>query len=69
MEAHKHHLIGQEVESESDEEEEEGDWNVDGRSYVTSDGDIMPAFNKKRDSSRKKKSVEQANGAPETAGL
>ncbi|PMD32565.1 TPT-domain-containing protein [Hyaloscypha variabilis F] len=64
MEAHKHHLVGQEI-SESDdesEEEEEGDWNVEGRAYVTSDGDIMPApsaFHKKGEGSKKKRAVEE----------
>jgi solute carrier family 35 protein C2 len=74
MEAHKHHLVGTEVsdaDDEEEEEEEEGDWNVDGRAYVTSDGDIMPAFHKKGKGSQKKRRAEgeQVNGAAEAAGL
>jgi solute carrier family 35 protein C2 len=71
IEAHKHHLVGQEVSDADDEddEEEEEDWNVDGRAYVTSDGDIMPSFNKKGKASKKKRGVEEANGAPGPAGL
>lgn len=70
IEAHKHHLVGQEVSDADDEdEEEEEDWNVDGRAYVTSDGDIMPSFNKKGKRSKIKRSVEEANGAAETSGL
>ena len=68
MEAHKHHLIGQEMGDSSDEgeEEEEGDWNVNGMAYVTSDGDIIPApntFNKKGDSSKKTARGEPAEPA------
>ena len=69
IEAHKHHLVGQEVSDADDEDEEEEDWNVDGRAYVTSDGDIMPSFHKKGKASKKKRSVEEANGAPGPAGL
>ena len=63
MEAHKHHLVGQELsESDDESEEEEGDWNVDGRAYITSDGDIIPApnaFHKKGEGSKKKKNLEE----------
>jgi solute carrier family 35 protein C2 len=71
IEAHKHHLVGQEVSDADDEDEEEGeeDWNVDGRAYVTTDGDIMPSFHKKGKASKKKRSLEQANGTAETSGL
>jgi solute carrier family 35 protein C2 len=74
LEAHKHHLVGtgdSDGDDEEEEEDEEGDWNVDGRAYVTSDGDIMPAFHKKGEGKKKKKRQEgeQMNGAAEAAGL
>lgn len=46
IEAHKHHLVDQAHEgSDGDDEDdtEEEDWNTPDRTYVTSDGDILPA--------------------------
>jgi solute carrier family 35 protein C2 len=49
IEAHKHHLVEQEVHEGSDgddeDDTEEEDWNTADRTYVTADGDILPSPN------------------------
>jgi solute carrier family 35 protein C2 len=46
IEAHKHHLVEQEVNGGSDGDDEDDtedeDWNTADRTYVTADGDILP---------------------------
>lgn len=60
LEAHKNRLGEGESEESEDGEEEEEDWNLQGSAYVTSDGDIMPGFNriKKADAEASKKGAE-----------
>jgi solute carrier family 35 protein C2 len=66
IEAHKHHLVEQAHEgSDGDDEDdtEEEDWNTPDRTYVTSDGDILPAPN-----SFKIKKVETSKASRQARG-